>query len=70
MEKEIVYPEGSLVFDEKGGELALSRVTGNFSVLTVPAASDEGVPVTKIKKNDTRIQKKYRKHQKASGKKT
>lgn len=50
MEKEIVYPEGSLVFDEKGGELALSRVTGNFSVLTVPAASDEGVPVTSVLK--------------------
>ena len=50
MEKEIVYPEGSLVFDEKGGELALSRVTGSFSVLTVPDASDDGKPVTAVLK--------------------
>ncbi|MBP3755159.1 MAG: leucine-rich repeat protein [Lachnospiraceae bacterium] len=50
MEKEIVYPEGSLVFDEKDGELALSRVTGSFSVLTVPDASDDGKPVTTVLK--------------------
>ena len=42
LEKEVVYPEGSLVFDEKGGELALSRVLGNFSVLTVPDKTEDG----------------------------
>ena len=50
LEKEVVYPEGSLVFDEKGGELALSRVLGNFSVLTVPDKTEDGVPVTSVLK--------------------
>ena len=50
MEKEIEFPEGSLVFDEKGGELALSRVTGSFSVLTVPERSDDGAAVTSVLK--------------------
>ncbi len=50
MEKEIEYPEGSLVFDVRGAELALSRVTGNFSVLTVPDKPDEGLPVTMVLK--------------------
>ena len=50
LEKEIEYPEGSLVFDVRGAELALSRVTGNFSVLTVQDKSDEGLPVTMVLK--------------------
>lgn len=49
LEKEINFPEGSLVFDEKGGEMFLGRVTGNFSVLTVPADID-GIPVTNVLK--------------------
>ena len=36
MEKEIEFPEGSLVLDEKESGLRLTRVTGNFSILTVP----------------------------------
>ena len=36
LEKEIEFPEGSLVFDEKESGLRLTRVTGNFSILTVP----------------------------------
>ena len=50
MEKEIEFPEGSLVFDIKGEELALSRVTGSFSVLTVPESSDDGLKVTSVLK--------------------
>ncbi len=49
LEKEIFFPEGSLVFDEKGGEMSLERVTGSFSVLNVPAEA-EGIPVTRILK--------------------
>ena len=50
LEKEIFFPEGSLVFDEKGGELALSRVVGNFSSVTVPESADGGAAVTSVLK--------------------
>ena len=49
LEKELVLPEGSLVFDEKGDGLTLGRVMGNFSVLSVPAEAF-GLPVTAVLK--------------------
>ena len=50
MEKEIYFPEGSLVFDEKAGQLSLSRITGNFSSVTVPGMTDDGLKVTSVTK--------------------
>lgn len=49
LEKEIIFPEGSLVFDEKNGEMSLGRVTGSFSVLSIPCEV-EGIPVTQVLK--------------------
>ena len=45
MEREITYPEGSLVFDEKNGGLSLVRVIGNFTEVNVPEkhSSEEGL---------------------------
>ena len=50
MEREISYPEGSLVFDEKNGGLSLVRVIGNFTEVNVPEKPDGDLNVTSVSK--------------------
>ena len=50
MEKEISYPEGSLVFEEKADGLSLVRVTGNFTEVIIPEKPDGERIMTSVSK--------------------
>ena len=50
MEREISYPEGSLVFEEKADGLTLVRVIGNFTEVNIPEKPDGEAIVTSVSK--------------------